>query len=156
MGDRTYVNLTIREEHQAEAERIIEAVDGGLPDDPFVPVGRGLVVAGFNDVNYGSLHFLKALVSAGIAFDSEWDASGDYARFTPEGTLRRFKLCEGEVNPPIAELLERIDDPEALRAYILAHHEKTRLLPWYGQVENGRRYLARQLIDAELLQTPSA
>ncbi len=153
MGDRTHVTLTIRKEHQAEAEAIIQKVDGCPPDEDFEEIGPDLVLARFFEVNYGNLDFLNELVAAGIAFDSEWDAGGeyakggDYARFTETGELQRRELYEGEENPPIGPLLERIDDPEALRTFILDYHERKQILPWDSQVEYGKLYRARQLIQ---------
>ncbi len=47
------------------------------------------------------------------------------------------------------ECLARIDDPDALRQFILDHQQATQVVPWKNQVEFGKRYRARELLKCQ-------
>lgn len=107
----------------------------------------------FDSVPYGDLEFLPNLVIAGIAYDSHWSGDLEYgegtehARFTPEGNLVLMSVYEEAINPPLEDLLRRIEDYTALKEYVLTYAAKVTPLPLDPQQEiNGKLYLATQLI----------
>lgn len=108
----------------------------------------------FSEVNYGELPFLSELISAGIAYDSDWDRGDEYgsgiesARFTAEGELVKKTIYEDAINPPIDSLLSRIDNPIELRQFIVDYVEKSNVLPWDNQEEYGKIYRVKQLINS--------
>jgi hypothetical protein len=151
MGDRTSVTLTVLKEQAIAAQAVFadsepdhKAENGGV-----IPV----VYYSFYDVNYGDLPFLDALQNAGIAFDSEWDNGGDYTsgcdfcRFRPDGTVQRNSYSDEYKNPDLHRMMGLLDEPEALKAYILDHHKNITPLPWDNQVEYGKLYLTKKLIN---------
>ena len=149
MGDRTTVTLTVLNAQAAKAEALFEyGADQEQSDDAFTSFI-------FNEVNYGTLDFLPALLAVGIAYDSEWERGGDfvagseYGRFTPEGYSKVLGIDDCNLNPDIYSLMGLIDDPVELRAYIMHHHQKATPLPWDNQEEYGKLYLARQLINPD-------
>lgn len=150
MGDRTYVNLTVQLCHKAQVSEIAES-NYADPDD--VSDGEQCCVLGFNDVNYGELPFLDALQASGIAYDSAWDAGSDYGagtsscRYNEAGEIEVKTVYVSGENPPLEELLQRIDDPAALKQYILLHQENITSLPWLHQEEYGKRYRTKKLIQ---------
>ncbi len=62
----------------------------------------------------------------------------------------RWELYDAEDNPPMNRLIALIDAPVALRQFILDHQASRAVLPWDNQVEYGKRYLLRHLIDPAL------
>lgn len=151
MCDRTHVTLTVPKACSSDAERIMEEEGYSFDEGP-EELADDRELYQFWEVNYDTLPFLDALQAAGIAFDSEWGAGGDYSagceslRFTPEGEAQRIELFEGGENPSIHALMAVIDYPQQLRAFILEHKEATTPLPWDHQAEYGKLYRARQLI----------
>lgn len=109
----------------------------------------------FNEVNYGELRFLHKLKEAGIAYDSNWSGGHEYSegtascRFTAEGVCIEKEVYDFALNPALYELIKLIDQPEALRKYILSHQETIAVLPLDSEQEaNGKLYLAHKLIGA--------
>jgi len=150
MGDRTSVTLTVLKEQSAAAQALFEY----KPDHESEDMGSmPLCYFSFYEVNYGDLPFLDALQDAGIAFDSDWDhgseygAGCDFCRFRPDGTVQRFDYSDEYKNPDLHRMMGLLDEPEALKAYILDHHKKVTPLPWDNQVQYGKLYLTQKLIN---------
>ena len=152
MGDRTNVELTILASQKEKAESIFyydkpnEDCDGNA----------GQWVYQFADVSYGTLEFLAALRDAGIAYDSSWESGGEYTagtascRFTPEGACIEKDLYDNGINPSLDKLIELIDQPDALRKYILIHQESISVLPLdEDQVKYSKLFLTHQLIGSK-------
>lgn len=153
MGDRTFVTLIVLAEQADEARAILLVKDGPPEEDAVCTEGK-LHSFTFSEVNYGDLNSQDDLQTAGIAYTSSWD-SGDnyregsqYCRFTEDGNITVFDVYSGDENPSINDLLERIDQPDRLRQFILDHREKYTPLPWDHQIEYGKRYRAKQLISS--------
>lgn len=146
MGDRTYVTLTILASQQDEA---IKHFDGDA-DEAHT---HGLFAHHtFYEVNYGNLQFLDELQAAGIAYDSQWEAGSeygpgcDYCRFTADGDVVLKSISDSYQNPSLTKLMEKINNYEELRAFIIAHHEEVSVLSWDFQEEYGKLYRTKQLI----------
>ena len=150
MGDRTYVTLTVPLECRAQVEAITDEYQ-----DVYVQADNTLTFH-FEEVNYGELDCLSKLVQAGIPFTNRWEAGSNYGpgeisvRFTSEGDIVKKELFDENDNPSMAQLINLIDDPVALRQYILDYKTNREVMPWDNQVEYGKRYLARRLIDPAL------
>lgn len=146
MGDRTTVTLTVPNEYVDTVEQISEAQEREITLD------SELTYLTYYEVNYGELHFLKKLKEQGIPYDSAWCDGDEYGpgtkslRFTPEGEAIEMELYDDDANPEMGALMGRIDDPVALRQYILDHQASRQVLPWDNQVEYGKLYRVRQLI----------
>ena len=147
MGDRTTVTLTVLNAQAAKAEVLFEF---GADEEQSNAAVTSFI---FNEVNYGTLDFLPALLAAGIAYDSEWERGNEYGRgteygrFTPEGKLALVTVDDENRNPDLDALLKRINEPHTLRTYILVHAKAVTSLPWDNQEEYGKLYQARQLIN---------
>ena len=144
MGDRTTVTLTVPRDFADLVEKLDEANERE-------PSTEGnLTYLTYYEVNYGELHFLKKLKEQGIPYDSAWCDGDEYGsgtkslRFTPEGETIEMELYD--THPDMHALVALIDDPVALRQYILNHQASRQVLPWDNQVEYGKIYRARQLI----------
>lgn len=153
MGDRTSVQLTILKK-QSEQAKILFTYP---PDEEDTSWGSGEIEQSFFtffEVNYGELGFLGLLHEAGIAYDSSWDAGGEYgpgtisARYTPEGDLILKRISDEQINPDLGTLMALIDAPSGLRNFILTHKELITVLPWDDQIKYGKLYLTRKLIGA--------
>jgi len=150
MGDRTYVTLTVPLAHKQEVLQICKCYSSPSEEQD---IGQ-LCVMDFEEVNYGELPFLDKLQDRGIAYDSEWEDGGSYTkggaylRFNKEGEAIHKELYDNCHNPDISALMQLIDDPEALRKFILAHNEWLTIPGWENQVENGKTYQVMQLIKA--------
>lgn len=133
MGDRTIVILTLEREAYERIKNEPWFDDGNMAEDLGSPLpGKGgddsrsittaeaLVAIQYEEVNYGDLDFLEELASRGIAFTSEWASGGNYGpgsttfRFNAEGEAQFISIMDGEQNPPIGQLMQLIDDPQAL------------------------------------------
>lgn len=105
--------------------------------------------------NPSSLEFLPRLEALGIAYDARWAGhevslpGTRHSRYGPTGAHQIKELEVGGQHPPMAECLKRIDDPDALRQFILDHQQATRVVPWKNQVEFGKRYRARELLKCQ-------
>ena len=146
MGDRTSVTLTVLIEQAAEAEKLFTfGSDYGYANEKFA-------MYDFNEVNYGNLPFLNELMHAGIAFDSEWGSGSEYGpgihfcRFDAQGLIHANEVSDEGQNPPLGELIKRIDDHNALRQYILEYKRDVTPLPWDNQIEYGKIHRALMLI----------
>lgn len=150
MGDRTYVNLYVPAELAEQARPIIEEIEGLSHDEG---EANYLYNFGFDQVNYGELRCLKDLQKEGIAYDSDWEAGGDYSkgsqslRFTPAGEATVLVVYEADEGVSLDRLLPILDDHEQLKAVILEHQAATVPLSWENQVEYGKKYRALQLIN---------
>lgn len=148
MGDRTSVTLMVLKEQQAATEAILKD-DIDKHEDTLKP----FVYYYFYEVNYGNLGYCDELEAAGIAFDSSWDHGSeygpgtDYCRFLPDGTVWRAEISDSFVNPRLDALLERIDDPETLRAFILDHQKEVTPPSWDNQLAYSKLYLTKKLIS---------
>jgi len=151
MGDRTSVSLSFPTALLEKAKSLDTSEDF---DDPNWE-NDGITNFYFYEVNYGNLDFLDDFIKAGIAFDSHWDAGGDYGpgtrsvRFTPEGDLIDKEIYDEGVNPDIDTLMELLETPDQLIQYIKDWKEKVSVpdLDEY-QVEYGKIYQAKKLISA--------
>jgi hypothetical protein len=146
MGDRTSVTLTVLNEHTAKVREIASDFDEEFPG------GIQTNCIQYHDVNYGTLDFLPALETLGIAYESAWDngceygAGTRYCRFTPEGAIDTKEVYVSERNPDIDKLMARIDNPVQLIQDIKLHYESVTPLSWDNQAEYGRKYAALNLI----------
>ena len=151
MGDRTYVSLYVPIELAEEARNIIDKSEEGPAADE--GEARELAFFGFEQVNYGELHFLPDLKEAGIAYDGEWQAGSDYGsgveslRFTSEGEAKVITVYDQDKGIAIQALLDIQDNHEALKQLIQKEAEGKIPLPWDNQVQYGKVYRLRQLIE---------
>lgn len=149
MGDRTYVGLTVLGCDAAQVRALLEETycelseDDNDGDDSFA-------FFGFEEVNYGNLEIEDALIAAGIPYSKRWDAGSEYGaghehvRFTETGQLQRREVYDEAENPPLDALLALVDDPAALRAFLLAFAAHITPLPWDHQQQYAARYRERQ------------
>lgn len=150
MGDRTSVTLTVLKEQALAATALFDGLepDHAVENEGVLP----LMYFSFYEVNYGDLPFLDALQEAGIAFDSEWDHGGEYGagidfcRFRPDGTVQRNDYSDEYKNPDLQKMMGLLDDPKALKAYILDHHKNVTPEPWDNQIVYGKLYRTLNLI----------
>ena len=150
MGDRTNVELTILESQKESAESFFDDEPGEGYDGQ-----DGQWIYQFSEVSYGNLEFLGALRDAGIAYDSSWESGGEYTagtascRFTPEGACIEKEIYDTKINPSLDKLIELIDQPDALRKYILIHQESISVLPLdEDQAEYGKLFRTHKLIGS--------
>ena len=150
MGDRSTVLLNILESQKEKAEALIN-----FQADEDFDNQDGHWAYQFHEVNYGNLGFLHALKNAGIAYDSSWDSGSEYTagtascRFTPEGACIEKDIYDEALNPSLDKLIELIDQPDALRKYILIHQENISVLPLdEDQVEYGKLFRTHKLIGS--------
>jgi hypothetical protein len=148
MGDRTTVYLDVL---VSQAEAAKKLFDYGSQDEYLN--GEGFIEFVFTEINHGTLDFLSKLQEAGIAYDSSWSPGNEYGaganfcRFTADGEVICFDRYDSEAHPDLSCLMTRIDDPIALREYILEHHKNVTPLPWDNQEEYGKLYRTKQLIN---------
>lgn len=100
-----------------------------------------------------TLPILDLLSKHGIAFTQMWTDDCGYSgviiqRFTSLGESINKNLNDSENNPDSEQCLNLIDKPIELREYILEHQASRLFLPWDNQEQNGKLYMARQLINA--------
>jgi len=146
MGDRTCVTLTVLKSQQEDAVRFFTS------DSEYLNEHGSFVDYTFYEVNYGNLDFLDQLVNAGIAYDSRWESGGeygpgcDYCRFTADGDVILKGISDEYRNPSIDTLMEKINNYEELKAFIVAHYDEISVLSWDFQEEYGKLYRTKQLI----------
>lgn len=146
MGDRTTVKLTLLASQKEAALAFFD--EGPEDEDPY----GDLVEFSFYEVNYGKLDFLEKLQNAGIAYDSQWDAGGDYGagtescRFTDTGETINKQLYDDCMGIAVDTLIPVIHDLLALQKIILDKQEELAVLPWNNQEANGKLYRMKQLI----------
>lgn len=154
MGDRCYMSLTVKSEQMDEVRSIFKEA-GNNPSEFVMDNGQGFGFLGFEEVNYAKLEGIEAVQAAGIPFDLEntaghdYEASTLYCRFTEEGTMQFQELCAEDEIVRLNDLLKIVDDHAALKALILQADADRQIIPWDNQVEYGKRYVARQLIQPE-------
>lgn len=148
MGDRTTVTLTVLKNHLEEAKKYFEYEEAEEET-----VGEMFANLLFYEVNYGTLHFLGKLMEAGIPFTSDWDSGGDYGpgshfcRYTADGELQEIELSNDYRNPELSRLMELLDEPVALKEYIINHHKAVTPLPWDNQLEYSKVFRIKKLIN---------
>ena len=70
--------------------------------------------------------------------------------FSPEGERIEKDIYDDELKMPVADLLECLEDHEALKKLILCHVDKTAGLELnQDQVNYGEIFLSKRLIDPE-------
>jgi hypothetical protein len=155
MGDRTWVRLTIAKEHLDQ----LQVLDPDLPEsteDGFVHnKSVELLTFQFVEVNYGELGCEEKLQDAGIPYDKEWGSGGEYNagetyfRITPSLEGDEFTLYEGQNGLDMDELIARLEDHDALKAYITERKARiTYITIDEKQMELHRLYRAAKLIGA--------
>jgi hypothetical protein len=148
MGDRTTVYLDVLVSQADAAKKLF--IYG--PSDEYSN-GDQFIEFEFTEINNGTLDFLDELQEAGIAYDSSWSPGHEYGagttfcRFTADGQAIKFDRYDSEAHPDLSCLMTRIDDPKALREFILEHHNNVTPLPWDNQEEYGKLYRTKQLIN---------
>jgi len=148
MGDRTTVYLDVL---ASQADAAKELFDYDI-DEAYCN-GDQFVEFVFKEVNHGTLGFLKKLEEAGIAYDSSWSsgfefgAGTTFCRFTDDGQVINFDRYDSEANPDLSGLMKRINNPKALREFILEHYNNVTPLPWDNQEEYGKLYRTKRLIN---------
>lgn len=158
MGDRTYVVLTIPKEHKKLATKVIQQAGWDIcNDETSCPE---TCAWGYDEVNYGELPFLDQLQNQGIAYVSSWSKGDEYGegeavlRFTDTGEFILKERYESDALIHYSEI-DRITmesystDEFARRVKSLAKQKKENFtdLPWDNQVEYGKLYRARRLIE---------
>lgn len=158
MGDRTTVTLTVLTS-QAEAAAALFSFE---PDNTGVDSNDNTEFV-FQEVNYGNLGFLQKLADAGIAYDSYWNAGSgfgegaEHGRFNERGEFVGKEIYVSAINPDLDTIMKYIDDPGALRRYILAHKESVDVLPLdTRQVEFGKLHRMAQLLKVDAIPPPRA
>lgn len=160
MSDYAHVILTVLPVHE-------EQVLGIAGIDEYTPYYSNkdngeLVDLYFEEVNYGELPFLYALMEQGIPYTSSWSSGDEFGegeqtlRFTPEGVAIVKNLYKTDKYTHI-NYLEKLckeysDNSElgvALRKYVAGQRDTLEILPWKNQVEYGKRYRALQLINPQ-------
>jgi hypothetical protein len=148
MGDRTTVYLNVLVSQADAAKKLFD-----YESQDEYPNGEQFIEFQFSEINHGTLDFLNKLQEAGIAFDSSWSPGLEYGagttfcRFTADGQVIKFDRYDSEAHPDLSCLMKRIDDPKALREYILEHYNNVTPLPWDNQEEYGKLYRTKQLIN---------
>lgn len=150
MGDRTYVSLYVPIACEEETIKVIKAAWGEFNIENKTET---LCAFGFEEVNYGELDFLPQLKERGIAYDSDWGSGGSYGagsemlRFTPEGEAKCITVYDEDRGIDICKLMSVLEDHAALKKVILEEAQNKVPLPWDNQVEYGKIYRTRKLID---------
>jgi hypothetical protein len=70
-------------------------------------------------------------------------------RFTSEGKPDFKEIYDNCRNPDLGTLLQLIDVPDELRKNILAFKESVSVMDWDHQVEYGKIYRVKRLIQLE-------
>lgn len=157
MGNRVNVFLDVLAVHEDVVSEIADAygytdydVDAWfVQEDISVP----MVQFTFMDINWGHLPFLDELLAKGIAYTvtSEDDADGaeifTNIRFTPEGGKEEKSHHASDSSISTGTMLSLIDDYSALKALILERKAAIHTIPWATQLEYGKLYQMRQLIN---------
>lgn len=113
MGDRTWVELTIRATDKVEVVAIMAKADCE-PD--MEEVCEGLVEFYFEQVNYAELPFEAALIDSLIEYDKKFGSGGDYnagnqyGRIDAEGNYSVKEFIES----PIEGMVSLVDVKQAL------------------------------------------
>lgn len=147
MGDRTSVTLTVLTSQAEEAAKHFDEEN----NDYYTTEDKTHYE--FYEVNYGTLSFLDKLQNNGIAYDSHWQAGSEYGsgantcRFTPEGDSVVKDICDSYERLCIYDLMEKLNDYEALKKLITDRHDEIFILPWDNQEEYGKIFKLKQLIN---------
>lgn len=150
MGDRVYVSLKVLKEHFKEARKLINETTS----DVYETEDKKHVLLNYEEINYGELDGLSNLRKAFIPYDSTWEAGlefgrgTEYCRFNDDGESIIKEIFDEDLNPQIEDLLALINDPEALRQWILDHNARNAVLDWNTQMHNTKIARTRALIGA--------
>jgi hypothetical protein len=153
MGDRTSVTLSVPVEQLSAALEILERYDGVPESEEENDLSVDLQ---FSEVNYGDLRSEAHLTAAGIAWMKSWGPGGDYnagtawTMFNEHGDLIKFTYSDESAEETLRPYFDLLDEPEALIQALRI--EKAKMTPpaWDNQVEYGKRYRTRNLIDPPL------
>jgi len=88
MGDRCWIQMTFRKEDQAKFEQIL----GDCWDD--IVEENGIITANAYDANYGFYSEREELAKAGLTFDGQHGAGGNYG----DGIFACHKGKHAEIN----------------------------------------------------------
>ncbi len=160
MGDRTTCRVYVLKEHEARAIELIKPEEGEPGDTGAFFVGSDahpeIVALYYYDVNYASIDALDEFLAEGIAYDFDWDQGSDFTqgeshlRFTAEGEA--VFTSDSPENPSgyltsIEKALNSLTSVNEVRACLVQIKAKHVPLPWDNQVEYGKVYRARKLIQ---------
>lgn len=158
MGDRSYVYLYVPTELYEQAREIAVKHDGEPNEEN---TGDEQVhFMGFEEVNYGELHCIKELQSAGIPYDMDWgkgfeyEEGVQYCRFTETGdlTLKTVSGSDYYIHPSVLEkVIEEHNSLDAVKDFLKRHNEAVNPPSWDNQVEYGKMYRTKQLISPNQL-----
>ena len=151
MGDRTTVTLTVLKQHQKEAIDLIDSEQGqpsviDIQDDKTVSLT-------YEEVNYGTIENLPALVRAGIPYSFEWGSGGSYCegeehlRFNADGTIVLTSFDKEWPANTICECIDAIKghaDPVAALQELLDSKQEP---SWENQLEHSNMARAINLIQ---------
>ena len=148
--------LKIPEECQEQLEQIVSDYD----DFDWMLVGANprIIEYIFNEVKWGELDFLDQLHEQGIPFDFSNDHSEDSrhisCRFTSDGEMILQDYFESDTRIEGNDFIRTIDlctSPEEKLKFLNEQYMKLSnlltLLPWDNQVEYGKLYRTRKLIE---------
>ena len=156
MADYLCCWLKIPEECQQEFEKIVP--DDHSKEHYLVDNNPRLIEYIFSEVKWGELDFLDDLHEIGIPFDFSNDNSEDarhiICRFTSDGEMILQDYLESDSKIEGSYLISSIDScnsPEEKLQFINEQYIKfsnlLTPLPWDNQIEYGKLYRTRQLID---------
>lgn len=151
MGDRTNVTLTVLRQHQQEAIDLIDS-EQGQPSDIDTQDDQTVSLT-YEEVNYGTIHKLPALVRAGIPYSFEWGSGGSYCegeehlRFNADGTIVLIEFYKEWPANTICECIDAIkghaDPVAALKELLDSKQEPS----WKNQLEHSNMARAINLIQ---------
>ena len=151
MGDRTTVTLTVLRQHQQEAIDLIDS-EQGQPSDIDTQDDETVSLT-YEEVNYGIIEKLPALVRAGIPYSFEWGSGGSYCegeehlRFNADGTTVLTTFDKDWPANTICECMDAIKghaDPVAALQEMLNQHQES---SWENQLEHSNMARATNLIQ---------
>ena len=151
MGDRTTVTLTVLKQHQQEAIDLIED-EQGKPSEIDQHDDETVTLI-YEEVNYGTIEKLPALVRAGIPYSFEWGSGGSYCegeehlRFNADGTIVLTSFDKEWPANTIYECINAIkghaDPVAALKKLLDSKQEPS----WENQLEHSNMARATNLIQ---------
>ena len=158
MGDKTTVDLDVPALHKSVVSKFL--IPFLFPTVNTTPMDHGVIRFTIDEVNYGDLPFLEELQKLGIAFHQYWESGSEYTagerslRFTEEGVAIHRSFFQSDIADQVEDALAKYDpqlsDQELgaqFRLLCESIKAQTETLPWDYQVEYGKLYRTRQLID---------
>ena len=148
--------LKIPEECQEQLEQIVSDYDNF--DYMLVSTNPRIIEYIFNEVKWGELDFLDDLHEQGIPFDFSNDDSDDRrfikCRFTPDGEMILEDYLESDTKIEAQDFIFAFesckssqDKVDLMNAYYMKLTNLINPLPWDNQVEYGKLYRTRKLIE---------